>query len=111
MVDIQELTFITNRFIVPRHRKLDWLFVSKSQFARDTKLSVIPDDYHVDVFLAKEKNGKRYFICVQVFDENKNFVWSHTYEIPENEVSYSEEVIYSEEEATRIEEKKHKHGH
>jgi len=105
MVDTQELTFITNRFIVPRHRKLDWLFVSKTQFARDTKLSVIPDDYHVDVFLAKEKNGERYFICVQVFDENKNLVWSHAYEIPENEVRYSEEEV------TRIEERQRSRGH
>jgi hypothetical protein len=104
MVDTQELTFITNRFVVPPHRKQDWLLVSKSQFTRDTKLSNVPDDYHVDVFLAKEKNGERYFICVHVFDENKNFVWSHTYEIPENE------VIYSEEEVKKIEERKRKHG-
>jgi hypothetical protein len=104
MVDTQELTFITNRFVVPLHRKHDWLLVSKSQFTRDTKLSNVPDDYHVDVFLAKETHGERYFICVHVFDENKNFVWSHHYEIPENE------VIYLDEEVKRIEERKRKHG-
>jgi len=91
MVDTRELTFVANRFRVPASTKEEWLFVSKSQFTRDTKLLTVPDDYRVDVFLAKENNSQRYFICVHVFDQNQNLVWSHAYEIPGNAVMYVEE--------------------